>query len=341
MKELVLTGANHVDLLDKNQPKLTDGEALVKIAYGGICGSDVHIMCGQHPTAKPPFIMGHEACGVIDSIAAGTETDLQIGDIVALHPVRQCYVCDACHNGLENLCDEIKICGAGIDGFYMQYKAVPIQRLVKFTQCKDLKLCALAEPLTVAVHCFRATSMKPGDSVFIAGAGTIGIILAIMARFYGSRKVVLVEVNSDRIEIAKKFGFDVLDGADPNVVETAIASNNGEFFEHTFEVSGHQSGFDNCLKLTKKNGYMIQVGMPPHGFEIDIDQLIYKELTMKGVRHHRIDDMVMAVKIIDSGLLNDQLINIISDVYKKEDSQEAFKTAINDKTKLKVLIDFS
>lgn len=341
MKKMVLTDFFKVEIVDAPIPEPGPGQAVIRIKYAGICGSDLHIFAGQHPTAKPPLVMGHEACGELYAINAD-RTDIKVGDKVCAHTIRPCNACEGCHQGRENLCTNVQIMGTSMDGVFTQYLLVDAGRLIKFSDSVDMKVAALVEPLTVAVHDTRRAEISPGESVFIAGAGTIGVLIGMMAKFVGAAHVVLAEINPDRIRIAKDLGFDVVNIADADFDAQCIAIAGGKF-DTLFECTGFQGGYDACFKLIKQGSTMVQVGMPPKNtiFSTDINTLIYNEASLLSVRHHTMTSMEMAAKIINSGLLSDQLSKVVSAVYPVAESQEAFDKAAGDKTMLKVLIDFA
>lgn len=341
MKKMVLTDFFNIEVVEAPIPVPGPGQAVVCIKYAGICGSDLHVFAGQHPTAKPPLVMGHEACGELYAIHTD-RADIKVGDKVCAHTIKPCNACEGCHKGRENLCTDVQIMGTSMDGVFTQYLLVDAGRLMKFKDDVDLKIAALVEPLTVAVHDTHRAQIEPGEDVFIAGAGTIGILIGMMSKLVGAAHVVLAEINPDRIRIARELGFDVVNIADADFADQCIAIAGGKF-DKLFECTGFQGGYDACYHLIKQGSTMVQVGMPPKGtiFNTDINTLIYNEASLLSVRHHTMTSMEKAVKIINSGLLNEQLAKMVSAVYPLAESQVAFDKAAQDKTMLKVLIDFT
>lgn len=344
MKKLVMVDYNKLDLLEAPIPHAGEEEAVVRVRYAGICGSDMHIIAGQHPTAKPPFVMGHEMCGELYEINSKRRNDLKPGDKVTVHAVNGCGCCEMCRSGHENLCRHISIMGAGCDGFYSEYVLCRGDRVIKFNDDVDMKIAAVVEPLTIAVHDVRRSGLRAGEDVFIAGAGTIGILIGLMCKLTGASNVVISEINPDRIAIAEKMGFQVVNSASADLEEQCIAITDGNRFDKVFEVTGFQGGFDVCLKMIKQGGTMVQVGMPASGkFEggFHVNSIIFNEATYMGVRNSTSSSMIAAAKIINDGILNDPLSRIVSATYPKEKALSAFEAARADKSLLKILIDFS
>lgn len=342
MKKLVLTQFKHLELVEAPIPVPGPGEAVIKIHYAGICGSDLHVYDGLHPSATVPLVMGHEGAGELVAINA-SRTDVKVGDKVCAHTVKPCGGCDACTAGRENLCRDVKIMGTNFDGVYTQYMVVDADRLIRFDDDVDDRLATLAEPLTVAVHDVRRSGMRTGDNVLIAGAGPIGLVIGMMAKLSGAAHVLLLEIDPTRIKIAREFGFAVADPTAADYEAVCGANCGGQGFDRIFEITAVQSSFDNCVKQLKKGGVLLQVGMPPAGatFDVDINKYIYSECDLRGVRHHTMNDMQTAVKIINSGVINDELIKMASVIYPMEQAEEALERARSDRSVLRVLIDFS
>ncbi len=342
MKKLVLTDFGKIEIQESPIPVPGPEEAVVQIQYAGICGSDLHVFSGLHPSAQLPLIMGHEACGYLYSIQSQRQ-DVRVGDKVCFHTVRPCGSCENCCRGRENLCGQVKIMGTNLDGVFTQYLLVDAKRLIPFREDVEMRVAALVEPLTVGVHDVRRAGLRAGASVLIAGAGPIGLILAMTARFAGAAQVLLSEPNPVRIRLAQELGFLAADPNRPDFQDLCDAVSGGAGFDAAFEVTSLQAGFDTCLRQLKKGGVMIQVGMPPKGthLSLDIDRIIYGETELRGVRHHTMSGMQTAAKIINSGVLNSQLEKLVSAVYPLEKSMDAFLRARDDKTALRVLIDFS
>lgn len=341
MKKLVLTGVKHIDVVESPIPVPGPGQAVIRIRYVGICGSDLHVYDGLHPSAKLPLVMGHEGCGELYAIN-DERTDIKVGDKVCAHTIQPCNACEMCVTGHENLCRDVKIMGTNFDGVYTQYMLVDANRLIRFDDSVDFKLAALAEPLTVGVHDVRRSGLRMGERVLIAGAGPIGLIIAITSRFAGASRVVLSEIDPTRIQIAESMGFSVVNPTSPDFKELCSKYSDGEGFDKVFEITSIQAGFSACIDQLKRGGVAVQVGMPPAGktFELDINKIIYSECELRGVRHHTMNDMQTAVKIINSGVLNDQLIKLASVVYPMDEIADALERARSDKSVLRVLVDF-
>lgn len=342
MKKIVLTEFHHLEIMEVPIPVPGPGEAVIRIRYAGICGSDLHVYDGLNANAAPPLVMGHEGAGELVALN-DARTDIKIGDKVCAHTIKPCRACEACVAGRENLCRNVRIMGTNFDGVFTQYMLVDADRLIRFADTVDDKLAALAEPLTVAVHDLQRARLRAGDNVLIGGAGPIGLMIGMMAKFSGAANVVLLEIDPDRIRMAQEMGFTVVNSATPDFEAACIAHTENTGFDCAFEITSVQSVFCTCIKLLKKGGVMVQVGMPPRDtqFALDINKIIFSECDLLGVRHHTMQDMQTAVKIINSGVMNKQLEQLISAVYPMEQAAAALDRARTDRTALRILMDFT
>jgi len=343
VKKLLLKEYKKIEIAECPIPEPGPGQAVIRIRYAGICGSDLHVFDGLNANAVLPLVMGHEACGEVYAINT-SDNRFKPGDKVCVHTIKPCSGCEACAGGRENLCRDVKIMGTNFDGVFTQYMLVDATRLIKFNDDVDMQLAALTEPLTVGIHDVHRSGLQLGENVFIAGAGPIGLIIGMVCKLAGAAHVVLGEMNPVRIQMAQNLGFTVADTTDPVKFKAVCGqAAGGGGFDKSFEVTSVQAGFNMCLASLKKGGIMVQVGMPPKGtaMGVDIDKIIYGECELRGVRHHTMSSMQYAAKVINSGRMNDQLKKLISAVYPLEQYLEALEKARTDKTMLRVLIDFS
>ena len=340
MKQLVMTDFRTFSFEEVPIPVANKKEVVVRVIYAGICGSDQHIFSGEHPTAKPPIILGHEFCGEVYSIGEDTRDDIKIGDLVSAHAVIECGICEGCIAGFGNQCRDIKILGTMEEGFFTQYVKVPDRQIVKFKSHVKEEEAALVEPLAVAVHDVHRSCLSAGEDVFIVGAGTIGIMIALVARLSGASNIVISELDPDRVCIAESFGFNVVNARDKNFDQLCLSFVDGDGYDKVFEVTASQAGFDSATRLVKVGGTVVQVGMPSINFDIDINKYIYGEINLLGVRNHPLKHFKKAAKIINDGLLKKDLERFVSKIYPLTEAIEAFDVAEKDKKNLKILICF-
>lgn len=341
MKIVKMTAFNEMSIQEEPIPELKEGEALIKVKYVGVCGSDVHIFEGKHPTAKPPMVLGHEFYGELADIKSTKVTGFSIGDRVSGHPLNSCGYCEHCMSGHENLCKNVSIYGVHKDGCYAEYVKIKAERLVKLNKEADPEVTALLEPLAVAVHDIRRSGLQAGEDIFIIGAGTIGLMLAVMAEYNGAGKIILTDVDEKRIAFGREMGYTVLNALDPDYDAKVSALSGGKGFKRVFEVSGTQAGWDNMTKACGSGGTIVLIGIPNQGFKVDVVSVVLREIELKGVRIHPYNHFRAAAEILNQGKINNKLKKLVSRVYPVENVSQAFKDIHNDKTIVKALIQFS
>lgn len=341
MKAAYLTEWKKLGVAELPVPQISEGEALIRVTYAGICGSDVHIFEGNHPTAKAPMIMGHEFVGTVEQLSGNPENGIKVGDRVTAYPLISCGRCAACLEGNPHVCRSLKLLGIHTNGGFAEYVAVRTQALVKVDEALDDQVAALSEPFAVGVHVNERAGIREGSTVLIIGGGPIGLICGIVARYYGASQIVYSEINPERIAQIKAFGFpDVIDPRteDANARTAALTGERG--FDVVLEVSGSQPGLIFATQACAIRGTIVPVGFPGKRPEFDILQCIFKELTLVGSRVYSFEHFTRAVRMLEdmvkSGMADPS--RIISNVYPVAESQQALQKMVDGRNLGKILI---
>ncbi|MDR1043245.1 MAG: alcohol dehydrogenase catalytic domain-containing protein [Clostridiales Family XIII bacterium] len=299
---------------DLPMPEPAPGEALIRVLYGGICGSDMHVYAGKHPTAVFPVVPGHEFVGELVSVNGAMKTGIELGGLVVAQPYTSCGACEACVSGNDNVCVELRLLGAHRNGCFAEYVTVSANKVYSIPDTIDPKLAVLAEPLAVAVHDVRRSGLKVGQRVLIIGGGVIGLFIAMVAELAGG-VVTIAEISEFRRAFAEGLGFVTLDPLDPNYAEDAKNAAQGGGFDVVFEVSGSKSGIRSMTDLVKISGTVMIVGMSGEAFPVDTTSLFLKQADMRGVRIHSQASFAAAVDLLMGGNLNDKLVKMVSGIY--------------------------
>src|SRR5512142_2221847 len=188
MKAVIYHGGTEVRLGDLPKPEPGPGEVLVRMAFAGVCGSDVTIYTGKHKRVKPPITFGHELSGEIAKVGERVE-GLSSGDRVVIEPLVPCGHCYACRAGTYNVCRNLRHLGIDVPGMFAEYVLAAADKVYKLPQSVSLKAGALVEPTAVAVHAVRRAGVKLGDRVVVLGGGPIGLLCAQVARVASSAPV--------------------------------------------------------------------------------------------------------------------------------------------------------
>ena len=334
MKAALWTGPERIEVKKVERPIPGPGEALVRVAYGGICGTDIMIYLGKHPRAKAPLTMCHEFAGTIVQAEGST---LATGTPVAINPLLTCGTCYACQNGLPHVCKTLQLVGIDRDGGFAEYAVVPQHTLRPIPPSLPLAQAALIEPLAVGVHAVRASALKVGDVTAILGAGPVGIMTAQVARLAGARIVFVSERSPKRLAIARELGFEVIDTTTQNVVETIMDATNGVGLPVVFETAGVQATIAESAKLVRPGGEVLQVGMPKTPPTVDVTMLLFREIRMTPIRVYREEDFAQAIAIAATGRID--LVKPVTHILPLDRLGEAMELAHQATDACKILLD--
>ncbi|GKZ89194.1 hypothetical protein AnigIFM59636_010917 [Aspergillus niger] len=309
------------------------GEVKIRPAFVGICGSDIHeylhgpstIPSTTHPITgeKIPVTLGHEFSGTIIEVGEGV-TRLQVGDNVAIKP---------------NLFD-----GGCSAGGLSDYVVVKEDRAVRLPEGFDLDLGALVEPLTVAWHAVNRSSIQNDHArtALVVGAGPIGLAVLLVLKARGIESVVVVEVSSQRRELASSLGATrVLDPRTADVVGTVRAMTGNAGADIAFECSAVQAGLDTALKGIRARGTMTILSLWSEKPAIDAFDVVLGEKHVVGSVIYEDGEFEAVIEAMWSGKLNPRAL-ITSKIRMEDIVEKGFKTLIHGRdNQIKILVDIS
>ena len=303
MKSIIYSGAQDVCVEEKPLPEIAAGEVLIKVAYVGVCGSDMNIYQGVHPRAKAPLVMGHEFSG---TIVAGHPT-LAAGTPVTVYPLLSCGHCEPCLNGYAHVCNTLKLIGIDCDGAMAEYVKVPVDKVMELPKTLSLKLGAFLEPLAVGVHAVRRSGYRPGDRAVVFGAGPIGLCVASCLKYFGAQ-VIVVEANPYRLGVARKLGCTTIDAANEAIVDKVREYTKGINADFAFDCAAHPSVQTHLMDVLKVQGTAVVVGSYKKPPEVDLLKVEFKELSMIGIRVYERRDFEIATEMMQSGAIDFELM---------------------------------
>jgi len=208
MRAAVIETPGRVAVTTVEDPSPGPRDVVVEVAAVGICGTDIHILDGDFAPTPYPIIPGHEFSGTV--VAIGSEvTELTVGDRVAVDPSLFCGECHFCSIGRGNLCERWNAIGVTKPGACAEYALAPVANCYRLPAQVSLEHGALVEPLSCAVHGFDLLPGRVGEHYLVYGAGTMGLLMAQLARSAGAASVAVVDLNTDRLRVATKLGADV------------------------------------------------------------------------------------------------------------------------------------
>lgn len=257
--------AGAVEVRHLPDPRPGPGEALVRVAACGICGSDLHAYQYDpgYETMRIPVVLGHEFAGVVEEIGPAVDA-VRPGDRVVMIAIQGCLRCDLCQAGKPHLCHRREVQGLHRDGGMAERVAVREPFLVPVPAGLDLRAAALAEPLSVAVHAVHdRCAVHPGDRVVVTGPGPIGLLCALVARLAGG-EVLVAGAAADaatRLPAAARFGFPVANVEETPLREAIRAAFGRPQPDVWIEASGAGPALQAAIELTRRGGVVTVVGL--------------------------------------------------------------------------------
>ena len=286
---LVLVAPDRFAVESRPPVEAAAGEVAVDVGWVGLCGTDLHIVEGSHPRASFPLVLGHELVGIARS---GPSTDR----MVVVDPLIACGRCAACALGARHVCANLRLIGIDRDGGLAGRVVVEPDRLHEVPGGLDPVVAALAEPLAVAVHATRRAAVGPDDRVVVMGAGPIGLLLALAARRAGAATILIGEPTPARRAIAAAVGFDTLDTEDP--LADLGRRTDGWLADVAFDAAAVPAVAALLPQLVRPAGRIGLVGTYSRPVELDLQAVLFRELTIVGNRVYEPGDIDAALAIL-------------------------------------------
>jgi L-idonate 5-dehydrogenase len=340
---LVLHAPEDLRLDEQDAGEIGPGQVLVRVAMGGICGSDLHYF--RHGgfgaiRIQEPMVLGHEVAGTVAAVAPDV-TSFKVGDRVAVNPSRPCGVCKFCLEGLPNQCLDMRYYGSAMRMPHSQ-GAFRDALVCNASQCHavapgvPMAEAAVAEPFSVALHAVGRAGSLLGKRVLVSGCGPIGVLAIAAAKLHGAAEVVATDVVDEPLVIARRMGADeAINAASDKGWVARNAADKGSF-DVMFECSGNERALRDGLEVMRPRGVVVQLGL---GGDVSVPQnlIVAKELSLTGsFRFHA--EFALAVKLINDRRVD--LSPIITRAFPMQDAVSAFELAGDRKRAMKVLIDF-
>ena len=323
----VVHGKDDLRLETTITPEPGAGEVAVDIAFGGICGSDLHYV--RHGRVgdfwiREPMILGHE---VVGRLADGTA--------VAVHPATPCNQCRACQAGRRNICPNTRYLGSAahqphVQGGFATRIVVPADQVHPLPTTLSLERAALVEPLSVALHAVAQAGDVRGQTVLVTGAGPIGLLVVAVLKEAGAARIIVTDLLPEPLELARRVGATdvelVGDGATPAEIDIAI------------EASGAAAGLGTCVNRVARGGTVVLLGLlPPGDTPVPGNVMVTRELNVRGA--FRFDtEFAEAIRLLDRGL---DIGAVVTHVFPLSQASEAFAIAADPARSSKVLLDIA
>lgn len=343
MKAIVAHAAKDLRVDDLQTPEPGAGEVLIKMAAGGICGSDLHYYNnGGFGTVrlKEPMILGHEVAGHVAALGKGV-SGLEPNELVAVSASRPCYRCRFCEEGSHNHCLNMRFYGSAmpfphIQGAFSEYLVVDASQCVRADGLSAAQ-AAMAEPLSVALHAANRAPDLMGKRVLVTGCGPIGLLAVLVARAAGAIEVVATDVTPFTLSMALSLGADAThNSAEAPDALAAYADNKGHF-DVQFECSGVASALAGAVQAMRPGAVIMQLGLGGD-MTLPVQAMTAKELEMRGCfRWHA--EFSTAVQMMRSGRID--VTPLVTHSFPMASAVPAFEMASDRNQAIKTQITFS
>lgn len=336
MKVVHIEKPGQIAIVEKDIPAPKPGEALLKIKYCGICGSDLATYTGNQPFATYPRIPGHEFSAEIVDVEDNA-SGLQKGMLVTANPYFNCGTCYACQRGKVNCCEHNQTMGVQRDGAFAEYVTMPIEK-IRNGKGLSAQTLALIEPFSIGYHAFKRGNIQPDHHILVIGAGPIGMFAMIAAKLRGA-KVYIADVLEKRLNLAKELGADsIINSQEENLSERVQEITSGHGMDVCIEAVGLPQTFLECIEQVCFGGQLILIGNGKKETTFNHSVLLKKELDVFGSRNS-LHDFLPLIDIVSQG--NATIDPIITHVFPLDDVLEAFDQLLhNDGSLAKVLVKF-
>ncbi|HLH36547.1 MAG TPA: zinc-binding alcohol dehydrogenase family protein [Alloacidobacterium sp.] len=282
MKALVLRAPGLLQIEDVPAPVRKPGEALLRVRYVGLCGSDLNSYRGLNPLVSYPRIPGHEIAATIEEVDAN-DHGLRAGMDVTLSPYTSCGTCAACRNHRNNACQFNQTLGVQRDGALREYISVPLEKL--YAAQLDLRELSIVEPLTIGCHAVARAHINDADTVAIFGCGGVGLG-AIAASSFRGAKTIAIDVDDGKLEIAKKAGAAHTINSKQQNVETTLKELTGSLGPQVvIEAVGRPETFRAAVDLVAFTGRVVYIGYAKEPVTYETRLFVQKELDIMGARN--------------------------------------------------------
>jgi threonine dehydrogenase-like Zn-dependent dehydrogenase len=290
MEALVWEAPCEMNLRSLPVPQIGPDEALVQVAFAGICGSELSGYLGQNALRVPPLVMGHEFSGRIAAIGsqaaagspAGQESSLQPGRMVTVNPMVYCGACEYCVRCENHLCVRRWLIGVHRPGAFATFVSVPARMVVPLPPGLSLRDGALTEPVACGVRIASHAGNVQGETVLVLGAGTIGLVTLQILLQRGASQVFVADVEAERLAAAAALGGATLDSRHRDVVKKVREATGGQGAALAVDAVGKAVTREQCISATRPGGAVILSGLHEESSPIGVADVIRREITLYG-----------------------------------------------------------
>lgn len=289
MKAALMYGPDDIRVEETEKPICPKDGLLLKIMAVGLCGSDIRNLTTDSRKGDYPFIYGHEIVGLVDEIG-NEQTKYSVGDRLFLFPGTYCMECDECISGHSENCSDTAVAKLAGTGGFAQYVAVSGEKIrrggiYEIPDDVSFEAASLGEPLTSVFACLENVDVSFPDTLVIIGAGPIGCFMAQLSKIRGAQKVIMIDINDNRLEMAKQFGVDVtVNSLKEDPIEAVKSLTNGRGADKVISATPANATQTQSIHMVRKGGLVVFFGGVPKGSmtELDCNLIHYNNIWIKG-----------------------------------------------------------
>lgn len=288
MKAALMYGPNDIRVEEVPRPETPEGGFVLKVLSIGLCGSDIRNLTTDSRSGDYPFIYGHEIVGIVDEVSP-TCTEYKKGDRLYVYPADHCMKCEACRTGHSEMCENVgdytNRQGGFADYYAVSAEQVSRDSIFRVPDNVSLDRASLAEPLSSVYACQENINVGFGDTLVVIGAGPIGCFHSKLAKLRGAKKVIMIDITDNRLEMSKQFGVDaIINSTKEDPIEAVRKLTDGKGADKVISANPATQAQQQSIFMAKKTGIVVFFGGVAKGAltELDTNYIHYNGLWIYG-----------------------------------------------------------
>lgn len=327
MKQAIMTAPGAIEFRQIDKPLPAANEVVMATKRIGVCGSDIHVFHGKHPYTSYPVVQGHEISGIVHAVGDGVE-DIEEGDQITFMPQVVCGECYPCQHGMYHICENLKVMGFQTGGAAQEYFALPAENVLVLPESLSMDDGAFVEPIAVGVHAVRRGGDLTGKKVLVLGAGTIGNLVAQVAKALGAESVMITDISDYKLNKAQACDIDYTVNTARDDLNQAILEQFGaERADLILECVGVQDTVTQAVDVARKGTTIVIVGVFGDKPLVDLGLVQDRELSLVGTLMYQKPDYETAIELVQQGKMH--LDELITHRFEFDDYLDAYHTIEN------------
>jgi len=338
MRAAVLESYGNIAVREREMPVVRSQEVLLRVGGCGVCGTDVHLASGEVPLAKPPVVLGHEIAATLEDPGRFGDR-FRVGEPVVVDPVIGCGDCEFCRQGRTNLCPSPTIVGYVRSGGFGQYLAVPAAQVYRVPATLGKKAGILVETLACVLHGYGRLDIRPGSTVLILGAGTVGLLWLQLLKHSLTTYIIQTDRVASRVELAKTLGADFVFNRSHGPLAGFLSKHGIEGFDLIVDATGQPEAIQEALPFLGKGAILMLFGVCPEHERLEISpyEMFLKEQTLLASKMPP-GSFEQAIRLLAAGAIDAEAL--VNRILPLDQAGEALRMFVEEKDKaVKMMID--